>query len=160
MSPLRLKHPAHGAVFGHVAAVLVHHVADFADDAVAVGGDHFDDHAHAARAVALEIHLVVLLAFERSGAARQRSLDIVVRHVFIFGGQNRGAQARIGIRIAAAHTGSNGDFANQFGEYAAALGVSSRFFVLDCSPLRMPGHVNRLLGNKLGDESLLIATTV
>ena len=81
----------------------------------------------------------------------QGALDIVVGHVFIFGGEDRGAQARVGIRIAAAHSRGNGDFANQFGEDAAALGVGSRFFMLNCGPFRVPGHDNRLLGNKLGD---------
>ncbi len=153
---LALEHPTYGAVFGHVSAVFVHHVAEFADDAVAVGGHHLDNHAHAARAVALEVHFFVLLAFQLPGAASQSPLDVVIGHIFIFGGQDGGAQTRIRIRVAAAHASGNGDFTNEFRENAAALGVGGRLFVFNRSPLGMARHGNRLVRNNLGTGRCLL----
>ena len=60
------------------------------------------------------------------------------------GGQDGGAQARIRVRIAAAHTCGNRDFADHFGEGAAALGVGSSFLVLNRRPFRMTGHYRPL----------------
>src|SRR5579872_7501352 len=157
---LALEHPTDGAVFGHVSAVFVHQMAELADDAVAVGSHDLDDHAHASRSVALEVHFLVLLAFQLPSAARQGAFNVVIGHIFIFGRQNGGAQTRIGIRVAAAHASGNGDFADKFREYAAALGVGGRLLMFNCSPLGMPRHGNRLVRNNFGDWSLLIATIV
>ena len=66
--------------------MAAHHVADFADDAVAIGGDYLDEHAHAARTVALEIHLFVLLAFQLPGAPRNCAFDVVAGHILVLGG--------------------------------------------------------------------------
>jgi hypothetical protein len=65
--------------------------------------NYLDDHAHAARAVALEVHFFVLLAFELPGAASDGALDVVIRHVFVLGRGNGGAQAGVRIRVAAPH---------------------------------------------------------
>ena len=95
-----------------VAAVLAHGVAHFADRAVAVGGDDLNQNADAARAIAFKGDFIVLLTFELAGAAEDGALDIVVRHVLVFAGENRGTEAGIGIGIAAADASGDGDFAN------------------------------------------------
>jgi hypothetical protein len=118
--------------------VPAHHVPNLANHPVAVGGDHLHDHSHTAGTVALEIHLFVLFAFELPGAALQRPLDVVIRHVLVFGGQNRGAQPGIGVRVPAADPGGNRDFADQLGKDPSSLGVSSRLLVLDGCPFRVP----------------------
>ncbi len=131
---LAAEHPSDGAGFGHVAAVLAHHVAHFADGAIAIGGDDLNQHADAARAVAFESDFFVLLAFELPGAAENGALDVVVGHVLVLGRKNGGAQAGIGIRVAAADARSDGDFANQSREDAATLGVRCRLLVFNRGP--------------------------
>src|ERR1700722_11072446 len=49
---------------------------------IVISSHFFDDHAHTTGAVALERCALILLAFERLGAARQGSFNIFVRHVF------------------------------------------------------------------------------
>src|ERR1700676_216304 len=90
-----MKHPSDGAVFGHVAAVLVHHVPELADNAIAVRGHHLYENAHAAGAIALKGRFLVLLTFKLSRAARECPFDVVVGHVFILGRKDRSAQARV-----------------------------------------------------------------
>src|SRR6267154_3041592 len=132
---LAVKHPADRAGFGEVAAVFGHQVAKFADDAVAIRGHHLDQHAHAARSIALEGGFLVLFAFELAGTAQDGALDVFIGHIFILAGQNRGAQARIRIRVASADARGNGDFADDASEHATALRVGGRFLVLDGGPL-------------------------
>ena len=75
-----------------------------------------------------------MLAFELAGAAQNGALDILIGHIFVFSGEDGGAEAGIGVGVAAADAGGDGDFANDASEDAAALGVSSRLFVLDGGP--------------------------
>ncbi len=90
-----MEHPADGAGFRHVAAVFAHEVAEFANDAIAIGRDHLDQHANAARAVAFEGGFLILLALELAGAAQNSALDVFIGHVFIFTCEDGGAEARI-----------------------------------------------------------------
>src|SRR5208337_1622207 len=46
-----VKHPAYGAGFRHVATILAHQVAKFADDSIAIGSDHLNQKSNPARAV-------------------------------------------------------------------------------------------------------------
>src|ERR1700722_16393549 len=114
-------------------------MADFADGAVAVVGSDVDDNGDATRAVAFTRDFLVAEAFDLTGAALDGPLDVVLRHVLRFCGQDGGAQPGVGVRVTAA-LGSNSDFLEQAGEYLAALGIERAFFVLDCGPFGMAGH--------------------
>jgi len=87
-----------------------------------------------AGAVALKRKFFKIDARQFAGTALDGALDIVLRHVFRLGRENRSAQARIGIRIAPAVIGGNADFLNKAGKNLAALGVECALFVLDCRP--------------------------
>ena len=131
---LAVEHPPDGTSFCHVAAVLTHEMAKLTDDAVAVGSDNLNQHAHSARAVAFEGRFLILLAFQLAGAAKNGALDVLVGHVLVLARQNRGSQARIGVWIAAADARSNGDFTNYSRKCLAPFGVGGRFFVLNGGP--------------------------
>jgi hypothetical protein len=130
-----MEHPAYGTGFGKVAAILAHEMAKFADDTIAIGGDGLNEHAYPARTVSFEGHFFILFAFELAGAAEQSTLNVVIGHVLVFGGEDGGAQAGIGIDIATAEARGDGNFTDDAGEDATALGVGGGFFVLDGGPL-------------------------
>src|SRR5689334_24968106 len=98
-------------------------MAELAHYAVAVCGHRLNEHAYAARPVALEGHFFVLLALELAGAAQNGALDVVVRHVFVLRRENRRSQTRIRVRIASADARRNGDFSDDSRKHAPALRV-------------------------------------
>src|SRR5207244_1028022 len=118
-----LENPADATGFPHVSTLLGEDVAEFADGAVLVIGGHFDHDRHAAWSIALISGLFVDYAGQLTGSALDRPLDVVGGHVLGFGIENDSAQARVGIRIAAAVAGSYGQFLDDPGEDAAALCV-------------------------------------
>src|SRR5580704_2856382 len=101
-------------------------MAKFADDAVAVRSNGCDQHTDAARAVAFESDFFILFAFELSRASQDGALDIFVRHIFVFAGEDGGAQTGVRVGIAAADSGGDGDFADHSSEDATALRVGGR----------------------------------
>ena len=109
-------------------------MAELTNHAVAVGGDHLNQHAHAARAVAFKGGFLILFAFELAGASQNGSLDVVAWHVRGLSGQNRGSQARIGVRFAAADARGDADFADDSCENTATLRVSSTLLVFNRGP--------------------------
>ncbi len=118
------EHPGDCSLGSEVAAVLREGVADFADGAVFVVGEDFDDERDATRAVALIGDLLVGDAFELAGAALDGALDVVGWHVLCFGGGDGSAETGVAVRIAtAAGLGSYGDFLDQAGEDLATLRV-------------------------------------
>src|SRR5579884_1537275 len=114
--------------------MTAHEVSNFADDAIAVGSHHLNDHPHAAWTVAFEIHFLILFALDLSGAALDGSLDILIRHVLVFGSGNSRAEPGVGVGIATTDARRNRDFADQFGENAPPFGVGSRLFVFNRRP--------------------------
>src|ERR1700682_3926671 len=131
---LAVEHPSDGAGFGHVAAVLAHEVAELTDHAVAVGGDDLNQHAHSARAISFEGGFLILLAFQLAGAAKNGALDVFTWHLRSLCRQNRGSQARVGVRFASADARSNADFSDDSREYAAALRVGGPFLMFNRGP--------------------------
>jgi len=109
-------------------------VTDLAHRAVAVVGHDIDDDGDAPRAVTLEADLLVVDAFQLAGAAQNRALDVLLRHVFRLGSQNGCAQAGVHIGVTAALCGDS-DLLEQTSEYLAALGIERALLVLDCGPL-------------------------
>ena len=96
-----------------------------------------DQHGDAARAVALVDDLFVDLALELAGALLDGAVDVVVGHAVGPRLEDGGAQARVGLRIAAAEAGRDGDLLEELGEQLAAAGVGRRLLVLDRAPLAM-----------------------
>ena len=115
-------------------------VADLGDGAVAVVGRALDQDRDAAGAVALEHELLVGGALELAGALLDGALDVVGGHVGALGLVDRGAQARVGVGVAAADAGGDRHLADELGEELAALGVERALLVLDRVPLGMSGH--------------------
>src|SRR5208283_2219033 len=86
------------------------------------------------------VHFFVLFAFELACPAQEGALDVVIWHVLVLGGGDRGAQPRIRVGIASANARGDRNFANQFGENPPALCVGRSFLVFNRGPFRMPGH--------------------
>src|ERR1700761_1178565 len=114
-------------------------MAHLAHRAVAIVGRGLDQQRDAARTVALEGDLFIERAGQLTGAALDGALDVVLRHVLRLGCEDRRAQPRITVRVAAPAC-RHADFLDQAGEDLAALRVQRAFFVLDCGPFRMAGH--------------------
>src|SRR6185436_16854989 len=85
-------------------------------------------------------HFLVRQALELTGAALDRALDVVLRHVAGLRFRDGRAQARIARRVAAAETRCNRHFLQDAGEDLAALRVGGTLLVLDRAPFAMPGH--------------------
>jgi len=130
------------ALGADLSAVLAEDVADLGNRAVLVVGQAGDVNGHAAGAVAFINHFFVLGAFQLAGALLDGPLDVVGGHVGVFGGLDGAAQARVLVGVAAAGAGGHGDFADDFGEDLAALGVGRAFFMLNRRPFGMSGHVS------------------
>ena len=129
------EHPGDCTFGAEIATVLGEGVADFADSAIFVVGEDFDDEGDAAGAVSFVSDFLVGDAFEFTGAALDGSLDVFGGHVLRFGGSDSTAEARVAVGIAAtAGFGGNGDFLDEAGEDLATLGVESALFMLDCRP--------------------------
>ena len=109
-------------------------MADFADGAIFVVGEDFDDDGYAAGAVALVGDLLVGDAFEFAGAALDGALDVVGGHVLGFGGGDGSAEAGVAVGISSALLGGDGDFLDEAGEDLAAFGVKRALLMLDCRP--------------------------
>src|SRR5581483_9386027 len=137
---LLMEQVSDSACRGHVSAVLAEDVTDFADRAVAVIGVDIEHYRDAAGTIAFEGELFVHRSGKFAGTALDGAFDIVGWHVLALGGQNRRAQARIGIRIATAVLGGNADFLDKSGENLAALCIERALFMLNCGPFGMAGH--------------------
>ena len=134
------EHPRDRVLRAEVAVVLAQHVADLADGAVLVVGHRLDDDRRAAGAVALVVDLFVGDARQLAGAALDRPLDVLGRHVGRLGFGDHGAQPRVHVEVAAAIPGRDGHFLDEAREQLAALGVKRALLVLDGVPLGMAGH--------------------
>ena len=135
---LLVEHPGHRVRRREVAAVLLEQMADFAGGAVLVVGEHFDDQRRAARAVGLVLRFLVGHARLLPGAAANRAIDVLARHVVGLGFSDDGPQARIHVGIAAAGARRDRQFLDQAREDLAALRVGRALLVLDGVPLGMP----------------------
>ena len=137
---LLLEHPGDAVRFAEVAAVLAERVPHLADRAVLVVGQDLDHDRDAAGAVGLVGDLFVVDAGQLAGAALDRALDVVGRHVDRLGVGDDGAQARIAVGIAAAVARRDRQFLDDAREDLAALGVGRALLVLDRVPFRVAGH--------------------
>src|SRR5579863_2044508 len=95
------KHKAHRAGLTEVAAVLGQHMADLTDRPIAIVCGDVHDESNAAGAVALEADLFIHGAGQFARAALDGAFDVVRRHVFRFGGENRRTKTRIAVGVAA-----------------------------------------------------------
>src|SRR6185437_12729461 len=109
-------------------------MANFADGAIAIIGCRFDDYSDATGTVALERDFFVVRTFQLTRTALDRTLDIILRHIFCLGRGNSTTQPRIAIWISAAGPGSHCNFLDQARENLAAFSVGRALLVLNCGP--------------------------
>ena len=139
---LALEHPGHRAGRSERAAVLAEGEAHVGGRAIAVVGQRLDDQRRAARAVALVGDRVVGLAVGvGAGAARDRALDVVLRHRDGPRALDRVGEVDVGVGIGPALLGGHDDGARELREELAALGVGGALLVLDRRPLGVTGHL-------------------
>ena len=138
-----VEHERDRAGLREVAAVLGEGRAHLAGGAVAVVGQHLDDHRDAARAVALVADLVVVL-----GVAAQRlldrALDGVLGHVLGARRDHRRPQPRVHRRVGHAELRRHRDFARELAEQLGPDFVLPPLAVHDVLELGMTGHGRRL----------------
>src|SRR6185437_14202799 len=132
-----VEHEAHAVALAERAAGLGEGGAHVARGAVAIVGERLDDDGDAAGTIALVAHLLVLLAVLAACAAPDRALDGVLRHVRFFGGDDGGAQPRIGGDVGQAGAGSRGQLADDLGEDLGALLILRALAVHDVLELGM-----------------------
>src|SRR4029434_6923667 len=138
--PLAGEHPCH-AVFGsEVAVVLREQMTDFADRAVLVVGQRLNHHRNRAWPVLFVGYLLVIHAGFFTRATANGALDVLARHIVGLGVGDDRPEPGIDVWIAAAVTGSGGQFLDDAREGLAALGIGGTLLVLDCVPLGMARH--------------------
>jgi len=96
--------------------------------------------SHAARPVALVVHLFVNSAFDLASAPLDRPLDVVVGHVRRLGLLDCGCQCRVELDVASAFASSDLDGLGELAEQLAPLRVLSALAVLDIRPFGMTCH--------------------
>src|SRR5262249_56482634 len=128
---LAVEHPGHGVRGAQVATVPAKGVADLGDGAIGVVGGALDEDRGTTGAVPLVGHVFIYGALELAGALLDRAVDVVVRHVDRAGRVDRRAEARIGIGVAAAGFGRDGDFPDALGPHGGPARVRDRFLSLD-----------------------------
>src|SRR5207302_775984 len=104
-----------------VATGPAEEVANVTAGAVAVVSQGVDDDGHAVRAIALEAKLLERGPAQLTGAALDRPLDVVRRHVDVAGFLHRQAQPVVAVRAAAALPSGERDLARHLGELLAFL---------------------------------------
>ena len=127
---LALELPGHRTGLGDGAAQLLQQRADVAAGAVAVVGEHLDEHGHAVGGVALVGDLLVGDALELAGAPLDGPLDRVERHRGVAGLLVHGAQRRVHVGVAAALARRHLDLADQLGEELPAALSAAPFLCL------------------------------
>ena len=131
-----VEHPGDASLLSHVSAVLGKGMADIADGTVAVVGGDLDDDRGAAGSVPFVGDFLHLFAAEFAAATHNGALDIFRRHGNRFGGDDGGAEAGVGVGVAAVASGDD-DFFDEAREDFAALGVEGSLLMLDCCPFGM-----------------------
>src|SRR5216684_7644936 len=107
---------------------------------VAVVGECIDHDRHTRGSIALVAHFLQLLARELAGAALDRVLDAVGRHVDLASFLHREAQPEVAVGVASPLLGRDRNLATGAGERLATLGVDDGLFVLDAGPFAMARH--------------------
>src|SRR2546425_13198738 len=110
---------------------------------IAVVRHCLDQQRDATRTITFISDLFVMHALFFAGAATNRALDRIVRHVTGFGVSYRFAQTSVPIHVAAARAGCDSYLLDEFREQFAALGIERAFLMFDTMPLRMSGHRSR-----------------
>ena len=128
------------AIRPQVTAILGERVADIGDGPSTIVRQAVDNDCRTIDAITLVADFLVVDGLLSAGTALDRALDGVLRHVIVHRLVDSKAQSRIARPIASAQLGGDRDFADEAAEYLAALGVGSRFAVLDVRPLAVAGH--------------------
>jgi len=148
---LALEHEGDAVALRHGAAMLVEGGANLRGAAVAIVGERFHDDGDAARPIALVAHFLVIGRILAAGAALDRTLDGIPRHI---GGARRGqggTKAGIHVGIGQAGARRGGQFADQLGEDLGALRVLRALAMHDVLELGMTGHRN---GPRISNKAL------
>src|SRR6266540_4054641 len=125
---------------GHAAVLFGEDVADLGYGPVPVIAGEIDQQGATARPIAFQLELFKMDAGKLAGAALDRLLGVVRRHVDVFGFEDCESEAGVAVRITAAEAGGDGDFTDDLGKDLAALGVYVRFVPLRGCPVTMAPH--------------------
>ena len=106
--------------------------------AVLVVGEHLDQQGAAARSIGFVGEFLVIDTLEVTGAFLDGAIDIVLGHVGAASLENGGAQARIALRIAAAHARSDRNFLYKLREHLTALRIERAFLCFMVAHLLWP----------------------
>src|SRR5207253_10730890 len=90
--------------------------------------------------VSLELKFFKVNAGKLAGAPLDRLLDVVRRHIRVFGFEDRESETGISFGVVAPQPGGHRDFPNNFREGLTALGVYNAFVPLRGRPVTMAPH--------------------
>jgi hypothetical protein len=138
--PLPVEHERDRVARAEVAAELRELEPHLGDGARRVVGERLDHEGDAAGTVRFVEHLGVVDALELARALEDGALDVLLGAGLGLRVLDRGPQARVAVRVAAAGLGRHGDLAEELREHGAALLVSGGLVVLDLLPLGVAGH--------------------
>lgn len=113
-------------------------MAHLCSDAVAVIGEHLDDHGHIPRAIPFIGDLLVIDRIALPRRLFDRTGDVVVWHVVGLGLGDHVAQLAVVGRVSPALLDGNGDLTADLGEYLAALRVGLFLLFLMFAHLECP----------------------
>src|SRR6185295_7716562 len=103
-------------------------------------GRHFDDDGGAGRPVTLVRYLHDLGAIAAARRALDRAIDVVGRHVVLFGLLDRQPEPKVPRRVGSARLRRDDDLFRELREDLPALGVVHALLALDRGPFRVTGH--------------------
>src|SRR2546421_6454362 len=132
--------PGDGAGLGEVTILFGEDVADLGYCAVPVVAGEINQQGAASRAVAFELELVEVDAWQLAGPALDGLLDVVGWHVDVFGLGDGQTEAGVALGVATSEACGDGDLTNDLGENLAALGVYGRLVPLRGCPVTMAPH--------------------
>ena len=116
------------------------YLAHVAGGTVAVVGDGFHDHGHAAGRIAFVGDGFVVHIAQLAGSLLDGALDIIVGHVVALGLGDDVAQLGVAFGIAAAFAHGDGDFTADLGKDLAAGRVGLALLHCDIMPFAVSGH--------------------
>jgi len=100
-------------------------------------------------AVAFVGVFLVCHAGQFAGALLDGAVDVIGRHVGLAGLEEKGAQPGVGLGIATARLGGEGDVTREPGEDLAPARIGDGFGAFDFGPLVVTGHGDKVAGSGL-----------
>src|SRR6185369_7530650 len=139
--PFLVEDPGYTAGLTHVPVTLGENAPDIGDGTVSVIRHNLDENSHPSGTIAFVGGLLVVYPFHPAGALFDRALYVVLGHILALCLVNGCSETGIGSGVAPSQLGSYRYLLDYLCKYLAALCICRAFFVFDCAPFIMSGHL-------------------